>query len=171
MEILGDILGFVGNAASGGLIGGLLRLAPEVLKIFQSKADRQFELDMRRLDWQIAKEQGEQKIRELDAAGGWEAAGKQLEALQAALAAQGKPTGIWWVDAINALVRPGITWYFAGLYGASKVALFWIAYKGGAGVAQATLLLWTPADTQAFFGILGFWFVGRVYEGSAQRPR
>ncbi|WP_428246741.1 hypothetical protein [Ferrovibrio sp.] len=171
MDMLGDIVGFFANGATGGLIGGLLRLVPEVLKLFQAKGDRAHELAMRKLDAEIAMSGGEQRIREKETEGWWAAEVERAKALAAAVAAQGKRTGIRWVDGFNAFTRPGITWYFALLFGAAKIAIFVVALNGGSGVANAVLLLWTPADTQAFFGILGFWFVGRTFEASATAGR
>ena len=119
---------------------------------------------MRELDAKIAQDGGEQRIREQEAAGYWTATGQHYEAMKAALQAQAVPTGIRWVDALNALVRPSITYYFAFLYGAVKLGAFVIALTEKTDLATALVMLWGPADTQMFFGILGFWFVGRVFD-------
>lgn len=179
MEFLGDILdgvvGVLANAATGGVLGAALRFIPELIKGWQAKGDRAHELAMRRLDWEMARDAGEQKIREIDRAGEWSAVGKQFDALIAATRAQSRKTGIRFVDAWNASMRPGLTTYFALWYGAAKAALFYITLKasssGVAGVAQAVLLVWTPEDQALFGGMLGFWFVGRVFESPRAAAR
>lgn len=172
MDFLGDILGLAGSAASGGLIGAAMRLVPALFqgvgKIITAKADREHELKMRELDWKIAKDGSEQRIREADAAGFWDATRGQMDALREALAAQRQPSGIKWVDAANAAVRPMVTYYFAALYGLVKLAGFGLALWKGTDIVTALAVLWSPADTQMFFGILGFWFVNRELQRKPQ---
>ena len=57
MEFLGDVAGLAFNALSGGLLGGLLRLAPEILRLFRDKADRAHEIAMSRLNIEAVREQ------------------------------------------------------------------------------------------------------------------
>lgn len=168
MEFLGDLLGgllsFGANAATGGLFGAVARFVTEGVKLVRERSDREFELKMRRLDWEIAKEGGEQKIRQIDRQGEWDLEGKKLDAMIEALRGQSMPSGVPWVDAWNKAMRPGLTSYFAALYALQKFVTAGIAIAGGAGVGSALMLLWTPADTQAFFGILSFWFIGRDFQ-------
>lgn len=46
----------------GGLFGGIFRLAPEVLKFFDKKNERQHELSMFDRQCELEKERGAQKI-------------------------------------------------------------------------------------------------------------
>lgn len=166
MEWLTDALGIAGSAATGGLVGALLRLIPwgieKVTGLIQASADRAHELAMRKLDWDIAKEKGEQDIRALDAKGGWEAQSKQMDAWVEALKGQAQLTGVKFIDAVNQSVRPFATYYFLALYGFSKLAMFGIAaFSEEIGAKNALAILWTPADMQMLCGILGFWFVDR----------
>lgn len=162
MEWLATILGFGASAASGGLVGALVRFIPEVIGVFKAKADRAHEIAMRRLDWEIAKSGSEQRIREADAAGYWDAEGKQLEALREALTQQGKLTGIGWVDAMSQTVRPVFTYWMMILYSVMKFVMFGVAAADpNVGAVNALPILWGYADNQMFFGIVGFWFVNR----------
>lgn len=169
MSVLGTIVDMGSSIATGGLVGGILRLAPEVLKLFTSASDRAHELAMREMDIRAAKEVGEQRLREMDTAGGYAVEGQRLEALREAVKAQGRKTGIWIADALSALVRPVVTYYFCLLYGAAKAAIFIAAMSNGVAVTDAILMVWTEADAAQFFGILGFWFVGRVFENQSKR--
>lgn len=169
METVGDILGFFASAASGGLIGGLLRLVPEAMKMTQAARDRRLELEIRKLDLQAAREGAEQKIRELEAAGAMAQFQAQFDALREAIRSQGQLTGDRRTDAYNARVRPNLTYILTGLYGLTKLVSALVALNVGAGANTALLILWTPADTQMLFGVYAFWFVGRVWEGTAAR--
>lgn len=173
MDILGSLLDFGSAAASGGLIGAALRLVPALFagvgKIITAKADRAHEIAMRELDWKIAKDGGEQRIREADTAGYWQATSDQMQAWREALIAQGRPSGIKWVDAANSFVRPGVTYYFAALYGIVKLVGFVAAlFSNTTDLLTALTFLWGPQDTQMFFGILGFWFVNRELSPKAK---
>lgn len=174
MEWLTSLLGGAASAATGGLFGAAVRLLPAagagIARIFTAAADRKHELAMRELDWKIAQQQGEQKIRELDAAGGWETAGKTLDAMREALRGQEAPSGVAWADAMSKAVRPITTFYFLAMYGLVKVAMFTLAMMDETVTTSAALpILWGAADSQMFFGILGFWFVDRQLGKGAMR--
>ena len=144
--------------------GGVLRIVPEVLGLMNKKADNAHELAM--LNKQVELEQvkaAAQKTAIVE-----QGQVDQLLALMAAqkdaLADQMKQTGIKFVDALNALVRPLTTYYFLLLYGLAKIAMFAIATQDTKDVWSAILKVYTPDDVAIFFGILSFWFVGRVFD-------
>jgi len=78
--------------------------------------------------------------------------------------AQGRPSGVNWVDALSASVRPVITYWFMGLYCAAKTAAFAAAVTAGAAWGEAILHAWTEADQALWAGVLNFWFLGRVFD-------
>lgn len=136
------------EALLGGGLGALARLAPEVLKFLDRKNERLHELAL-----------GEQafKVQELNARSKMEVAAidahssqfvAALEALRAAVTGQATVTGVRWVDALSASVRPILTYGFAACY---------LGYKMKTGT-------WAEADTAIFSGILNFWFMGRVFD-------
>jgi hypothetical protein len=153
----------------GGALGGVLRLAPEVLKYFDSKDERKHELRL-----------GEQnlKLTELQQKGQIAVADRQLEgsqftaamaALQASIEAQAKPTGVKFIDGLAASVRPVITYWVFFLYAAVKTALLSMAIEANASLEQALAASWTAADDAMLSAILTFWFVGRVWERTVPR--
>jgi hypothetical protein len=87
-----------------------------------------------------------------------------IEALREAVTAQGRPSGVNWVDALSASVRPVITYWFMGLYCAAKTAAFAAAVTAGAAWGEAILHAWTEADQALWAGVLNFWFLGRVFD-------
>lgn len=87
-----------------------------------------------------------------------------IEALKEAVAAQGRPSGVKWADALSTSVRPVITYWFMALYCAAKTAAFVAAVTAGAGLGIAIVNVWTEADQALWAGVLNFWFLGRVFD-------
>jgi len=148
----------------GGLLGGVFRLAPEVLKIFDRKNERSHELAMQDKAIEFEKLRGSQKMNEIGAQAGAEWNVGSLQALRDAISAQGTLTGIGWVDALSSSVRPIITYWFMGLYCAAKTATFMAVFQSSGDWMAAAHATWTEADMALWSGILNFWFLGRVLD-------
>ncbi len=148
----------------GGLLGGAFRLAPEILKWLDRKGERGHELAMQDKALEFEKLRGAQRMAEISAAaeGAWNSGA--IEALKEAVAAQGRPSGVKWADALSASVRPVITYWFMGLYCSAKTAAFAAAVTAGADWGEAILHAWTEADQALWAGVLNFWFLGRVFD-------
>ena len=148
--------------------GGLLRLLPEFFSFLNKKADNDHELAM--MDKQFALEQlkGEQQRDvtqlQVDAQQMVQLLSTQADALKS----QMQLTGVKFVDAANFLVRPIATYYALFLYGLAKTAKFALMWQAGTGTWQAIDTLYTVDDFAILSGILGFWFVGRVFEKQKQ---
>lgn len=146
----------------GGVFGGALRLAPEVLKLFDRKSEREHELKMLELEQEFAKTRAEADLRE----GNQQIQLKEFEVVGAALEEQSQ-TAIaagWFIAAINALVRPATTYLFLACYFLVKVAIYSLAVQQGGAWQQVVVSLWTKDDITILFMIISFWFVGRVYD-------
>ena len=148
----------------GGLLGGAFRLAPEILKWLDRKGERGHELAMQDKALEFEKLRGAQRMAEIGAAAdaAWNTGA--IDALKEAVAAEGRQSGVRWVDALSASVRPVITYWFMGLYCAAKTAAFAAAVSAGAGWGEAILHAWTEADQALWAGVLNFWFLGRVFD-------
>jgi hypothetical protein len=146
----------------GGLLGGLLRLAPEVLKFLDQKNARQHELAMMDKEFQVAQLKLEGTLRATEA----QADMSRLDAIGEALKGQADMAraGGKWVSAISALVRPLVTYWFVALYSAHKVALLAQAHFEGQAWKSIFVTSWGEQDWAIFSMILVFWFVGRVHE-------
>jgi hypothetical protein len=150
----------------GGVFGGVLRLAPEVFKIFDKKNERAHELAMISAEMEFAKIRGEIAMRQVEATMTMaemdtmaEAFKEQSRTAQAA----GK-----FVSAISALVRPTVTYAFLGLYAAVKIAAFMIAMQQNGDWKEVLVTMWGSDDLAVFNMVISFWFVGRVYERSSK---
>jgi hypothetical protein len=144
--------------------GGLMRLLPELLGLLNKRTDNAHELAM--LDRQLQFEQARMAARKEEVQLTTDAAQMLalLDAQKSALVGQAQLTGVWWIDALNILVRPLTTYYMLMLYGLAKVALFAVAVGAGGGVWQAVVQVYDQEDRALLTGILSFWFVGRVLD-------
>ena len=148
----------------GGVFGGLLRLAPEVFKIFDKKNERAHELRMLEAEMEFAKVRGEIAMRQADV----HLQTAELDAMTQAFKEQSetaKNAG-WFVSAISAMVRPTVTYLVLALYAAVKVAAYLIAIEQGGNWKDVLTSMWGSDDLAVFNMIISFWFVGRVYERS-----
>ncbi len=148
----------------GGLLGGAFRLAPEILKWLDRKGERGHELSMQDKAIEFEKIRGAQRMSEIGASAdaAWNTGA--IDAFKEAIAAQGRPTGVQWADALSSSVRPVITYWLMALYCAAKTVAFVAALNAGAGWGAAVLAAWTEADQALWAGVLNFWFLGRVFD-------
>lgn len=146
----------------GGLLGGLFRLAPEVIKIFDAKNERSHELAMLQTEMEFAKLNAEREMHQTNAA----MTVAELDAMGAALKEQGQTARAagWFVAAISALVRPLVTYWFVIMYSVVKIVSIQMAVAAGGFWKDVLVTSWTPEDASLLMLILTFWFVGRVYE-------
>jgi hypothetical protein len=146
----------------GGLVGGLLRLAPEVLKVFDRKNERAHELAMANIEVTIAEKKIEAGLR----AGEQQIDMATLDAMGEALRGQAEmaKAGGQWVSAISALVRPVFTFWMLGIYTIHKTALLVVAHEQGGKWSEVFAAMWNEQDWVLFSAIASFWFVSRVYD-------
>lgn len=131
------------------LAGGALRAVPEIMAFFDKKNERKHELEMFNKQLEADKIKGQQAIEAakiqdqiaIDTGG--------LQALVESVKAQAQLTGNKFVDGLNALVRPSLTYAFAVAYFIAKVHSGWT---------------YTAFDQEVLSGIIGFWFMGRVFD-------
>lgn len=145
-----------------GLVGGISRLAPEVVKIFSKKTDQAHELALLQAEMEFAKIRGEIDMKKTEASmtiSELDAIGRAFQE-QSTTAAQGGK----FVSAISALVRPLVTYWFVTLYSMVKIATMVQGLQAGNNWKEVLIQNWTVDDMSLLTMILSFWFVGRVYE-------
>ena len=147
------------STLGGGLLGGVMRFAPEVLKFFSSKRDQAHELAMLDREMQFATLRGEQEMRRVDAA----MSIAELAAMGEALKEQGETarSAGWFVAALSALVRPIVTYWFVILFSTVKIVGMSMAIDAGSDWKEVVLQSWTVEDMSMFSMIISFWFVSR----------
>jgi len=167
----------------GGGLGGVLRFVPEIFKYYTEKKDHDHEYRMTQLQLQIDSARATQQIDMVHAQGDVAVQAGEIDAYIEALKAQGQPVGVPWVDALNASVRPVITYWWMTLLTIAKLIMFaiasieiYIALKAVKTLAEAIPVLgafvdkvWTPQDAGILAMILGFWFVDRSIRKNTSR--
>ncbi len=139
----------------GGLLGGSLRLAPELLKWIDRRGERAHELAMQDKALEFERLRGAQRMQEFGAQAEQAWTTGSLAAFKEAIAAQAPRSGVKWADALSSSVRPVITYWLMALYCAAK----WVALCEG-GVQAA----WSEADQALWAGVLNYWFLQRTLE-------
>jgi len=146
----------------GGLLGGVFRIAPEILKALDRKNERDHEARMMEKEMEFAKIKGEIAMRQVDAA----MTVAELDTMAMALKEQGETARAAgkFVAAISALVRPAVTYWLVILYSAVKIATMMMAYDSKGDWKEVLVTSWGNDDMSMLMMVLTFWFVGRVYE-------
>lgn len=146
----------------GSIFGGLFRLAPEVLKWLDKKNERAHELSMFTLQTDLEKMRGQFKMEEKYV----DYSVQQLDTIKEAFKEQAttaKEAG-WFVAAVSALVRPGITWALFFMYATVKAAALVMAFQTGGHWTEVVTKVWDADDFAMLNMCLTFWFVGRSIE-------
>lgn len=142
----------------GTLFGGLFRFAPEVLKFFERRDDRRHELAMLDKQMEADRLRGQLAAQQAEAALGVE----ELRAIIEATRAQSVQSGIGWVDAINSLMRPLITfWWVIVLYTVYLICGYASLLQSGVSGLDAALAVFGNEEKAIVASIISFWFVDR----------
>lgn len=149
------------TVASGGL-GGLLRLAPEIMKGFDRRNERAHELAMMQVEIQIVEKRLDHEMRKVDAA----MTMAEMDAISQAVKEQGQTARAagTFVSAISALVRPLVTYWFVSMYSAVKIVSMSMAIASGGQWQEVLVSSWTADDMAMLVMVLSFWFVGRTID-------
>ena len=147
----------IAESLLGGLLGFGGRILTAWLEFKDKDKDRDHEWRMLKAEQEIARQERHHQLQlgeqTLDVV--------QLQAIAESTKAQATPTGIGWVDAVNALVRPGITVTFMAMYITVKVCALAVAIEGGVDFFQAFPSIWTDNDVGIFSAIIAYWFANR----------
>lgn len=158
----------------GMLGGGFMRLLPELIAFFNKRTDNSHELAMLDKQFQLETTRSESRraeqkeiatahMAEITYQGDNQKVLMMLDAQKSALQGQMQKIGVWWIDALNFLVRPITTYYFLAFYGLVKLAMIIVAMRA-ADPWVSIIQCWTDEDKAILSGILGFWFLGRVFD-------
>jgi hypothetical protein len=146
----------------GSLLGGVFRIVPEVMKLWDAKNEREHELAMLGKEMEFAQIKGEISMREQETV----LMGKELDAMTEALKEQGETARAsgQFISAISAAVRPLVTYWFVTLYSIVKLASILMAIDAGAEWKEVLVSSWNQDDMAMLMMVLTFWFVGRVWD-------
>ena len=151
----------------GSLLGGVFRFGTAWMEAREKARERDHELNMLRLNGELAEKADDRRLREVGLAGEIRLSEADLKAMvsvnrdQADMArAMGGVAGF-----LSATVRPVATYLLLTLYIAHKTAHVAAAW-GDEGALAAIASAYADADMALLSGILGFWFVDRALRHS-----
>lgn len=146
----------------GSLLGGVFRVVPEVMKLWDAKNEREHELAMLGKEMEFAQIKGEILMREQKNV----LMGTELSAMTEAIKEQGQTARAAgkFVAAFSALIRPGVTTWFVVLYSLVKIATMVMAFEDNANWKEVLINSWSEDDMAMLMMILTFWFTGRVWD-------
>ncbi len=146
----------------GTLFGGLFRMAPEVLKWLDRKDERKHELSMFDKQLEADKLKGDQALAQINAQADASIGAAEIQAIIEATKAQGVQTGIKWVDAFNAIIRPllALQWLIV-LWPAVVIAGFALAVQTGADPLVALKAAFGVDEKAMAASVASFWLVDR----------
>jgi hypothetical protein len=143
--------------------GGLFRLIPFIVDLFKQKQDAEHEYRMTQLQLQIDQARASQQIDLAHAQAEIATGAGEMAAWAEAIKGEATKTGIGWIDALSASVRPILTYYWiVGLYGGAKAIQVLVAFQAHTPLAGYLPILTTEFDQQVIGSILSFWFVDRA---------
>jgi hypothetical protein len=145
------------------IFGGVFRIFPEIMKLWDKASERKHELHLLDKNMEHDRLRGEMALKQIAAEADVVLGKAEIEAIIAATKAQGKMSGIRWVDAINSLMRPLITfWWVIVLYTAALAVQFYGLLQFGESMATALLTVFGAQEKSIALSIIGFWFVDRA---------
>lgn len=146
----------------GTLFGGIFRMAPEVLKWLDRKDERKHELSMFDKQLEADKLKGDQALAQINAQADANIGAAEIQAIIEATKAQGVQTGIKWVDAFNAIIRPllALQWLIV-LWPAVIIAGFALAVQTGADPLVALKAAFGVDEKAMAASVASFWLVDR----------
>lgn len=150
----------------GAALGGVARLAPEILNFFDRKNERKHELALAEHQLELIRVQHHTRMDEITAGSEAQQAVTALEALREAVRAQAQPTGIRWVDALSASVRPVWTYLVLLSWATVHYVNVAVAIHRAEDWEAIQSILWTSDDAAMLSTLATFWFLDRVIRRS-----
>jgi len=154
----------LGGGILGSLLGGIFRLAPEVLKWLDKKNERQHELAMFQRQCELEAQRGQQKLAEIGAQREAAIDVGVMDAFNAAIQQQTemvKAAG-GWVASLSASVRPVVTYWILFIWSFVHVWFAWNAWISGAVPTEVFKTMMSPDFSALVAGTLNYWFLDRT---------
>ncbi len=148
----------------GSIFGGLFRMAPEVLKFFDKKNERQHELLMFTRQCELETLRGQQKLAEIGAQREAAIDVGVMDAFQSAIEQQAtmvKAAG-GWAASLSASVRPVVTYWVLFVWSFIHVWFAWNAWITGAPPVEVLKIMMSPDFSALLAGTIYFWFRDRT---------
>jgi hypothetical protein len=158
------MLDILSGGILGSVFGGLFRMAPEVLKFFDKKNERQHELAMFARQCELETLRGQQKLAEIGAQREAAIDVGVMDAFNSAIEQQAtmvKAAG-GWAASLSASVRPVVTYWVLFVWSFIHVWFAWNAWITGAPPAEVFKMMMSPDFSALLAGTINFWFLDRT---------
>jgi hypothetical protein len=158
------MLDILSGGILGSVFGGLFRMAPEVLKFFDKKNERQHELAMFARQCELETLRGQQKLAEIGAQREAAIDVGVMDAFNTAIEQQAtmvKAAG-GWAASLSASVRPVVTYWVLFVWSFIHVWFAWNAWITGAPPAEVFKMMMSPDFSALLAGTINFWFLDRT---------
>ena len=158
------MLDILSGGILGSVFGGLFRMAPEVLKFFDKKNERQHELLMFTRQCDLETLRGQQKLAEIGAQREAAIDVGVMDAFNTAIEQQAtmvKAAG-GWAASLSASVRPVVTYWVLFVWSFIHVWFAWNAWVTGAPPAEVFKIMMSPDFSALLAGTINFWFLDRT---------
>jgi hypothetical protein len=158
------MLELLGGGIFGSLLGGLFRLAPEVLKWVDKKDERAHELKMFEQQCSLETLRGNQKMAEIGAQREATVDTGVVDAFNSAVQQQtemAKAAG-GWAASLSASVRPVATYWILFLWSFTHIWFAWTAWMTGAAPDVVFKMIMSVDFAALVSGTLNYWFLDRT---------
>jgi hypothetical protein len=148
----------------GSLLGGIFRLAPEVLKWMDKKDERIHERLMFEQQCSLETLRGQQKLAEIGAVREATVDAGVMNAFNSAIEQQTemvKAAG-GWVASLSASVRPMVTYWILALWSFVHIWFAWNSWSMGAAPDVVFKLMMSGDFAALVSGTLNYWFLDRT---------
>ena len=154
----------LGGGILGSVLGGVFRLAPEVLKYFDKKNERLHELNMFARQCELETLRGQQKLAEIGAQREAAVDVGVMDAFNAAINQQAemvKAAG-GWAASLSASVRPVVTYWILLIWTFIHLWYAWSSLNSGLDATEVFKLFMSPDFSALLGGTINFWFLDRT---------
>jgi len=144
----------------GSLLGFGTSSIPMIMGFFEKKQANKQELLMLEAKAKYASELSRLKLKELDA----EADIEEVKGLYKHAESLAKANQSPFVSALQASVRPVITYAFFSIFAFVKITYVTLAVQGGEDLLPSILQAWDSESQTVFAAIISFWFGNRLFK-------
>jgi len=159
-----DMFEILSGGVLGSLLGGIFRLAPEVLKWMDKKDERIHERLMFEQQCSLETLRGQQKLAEIGAVREATVDAGVMNAFNSAIEQQTemvKAAG-GWVASLSASVRPMVTYWILALWSFVHIWFAWNSWSMGSPPDVVFKLMMSGDFAALVSGTLNYWFLDRT---------